>query len=369
MNSALFSPHAIGQLELSNRLVIAPMCQYSAEAGLANDWHMIHLGSLALSGAALLMTEATAVSPEGRISPQDIGLWSDECQAALGRVVAAIRRYAPIKLAIQLAHAGRKASCARPWQGGALIDPAQGGWPRLAPSALSHLDSEPAPRAMDAAELARVRQAFVAAAIRAVNLGFDLIELHAAHGYLMHQFLSPLANQRSDEYGGSLPNRMRFPLEVFDAVRAAIPATTPLGVRVSATDWVPGAWDLDACVVFAQALRDRGCDFIHVSSGGVSPQQQIPLVPGYQLPHAERIKRETGLTTIAVGLITEATQAEAVVASGQADFVALGRAMLYNPHWPWHAAAELGAPVQAPPQYWRSQPAAFKNLFDTKQPN
>jgi len=365
MNCALFSPHAIGPLELANRIVIAPMCQYSAEDGLANDWHMIHLGSLALSGAGLLMTEAAAISPEGRITPHDLGIWSDECQAALGRVVQAIRRHSPIKLAIQLAHAGRKASCTRPWQGGALIDPAQGGWPRIAPSAFSHLDSEPPPHAMDAADLARVRDAFVAAATRAVNLGFDLIELHAAHGYLLHEFLSPLANQRGDEYGGSLHNRMRFPLEIFDAVRAALPAGFPLGVRVSATDWVDGGWDLDECVVFAQALRERGCDFIDVSSGGVSPHQVVPVAPGYQLPHAERIKRETGITTIAVGLITEPAQADAVVASGQADFVALARAMLYDPHWPWHAAAELGTQVHAPPQYWRSQPATLKNLFDT----
>ena len=361
--SALFTPHTIGQLELANRIVIAPMCQYSAEDGLANDWHMIHLGSLALSGAGLLMTEAAAVSPEGRITPQDIGIWSDECQAALGKVVDAIRRYSPIKLAIQLAHAGRKASSAKPWMGGALLDTEHGGWQREAPSAVPHQDTELPPHAMDAADLARIRTAFVDATRRSAILGFDTVELHAAHGYLMHQFLSPLSNQRTDQYGGSLQNRMRYPLEVFDAMRAAWPAERPLGVRVSATDWVEGGWNLDECVVFAQALRERGCDFIHVSSGGVSPQQSIPAGPGYQLPHAERIKRETGMTTMAVGLITEPAQAEAVIAEGQADFVALARAMLYDPRWPWHAAAELGAQVQAPPQYWRSAPHEHKHLF------
>jgi len=356
MTSALFSPHRLGQLELANRIIIAPMCQYTAQDGLANDWHLLHLGHLAVSGAALLITEATAVLPSGRISPQDLGLWSDAHQTALARVITAIHRYAPIKLAIQLAHAGRKASSAPPWQGGALLAPAQGGWLRQAPSAQVQLASEPPPQAMTNADLACVREAFAAAARRAASLGVDAIELHAAHGYLMHQFLSPLANQRSDNYGGSLANRMRYPLEIFDAVRAVWPAERPLGVRVSATDWVPGGWDLDDCVAFAQALRARGCDFIHVSSGGVSPQQHIPLAPGYQLPHAERIKRETGLTTIAVGLITEPTQAEAVINANQADFVALARAMLYNPRWPWHAAAALGATVQVPPQYWRSLP-------------
>jgi len=358
MTSVLFSPRHLGPLELPNRIVIAPMCQYSAGEGLANDWHMQHLGHLAVSGAGLLITEATAVAPEGRISPQDLGLWSDAQQTALARVIDAIRRYAPIKLAIQLAHAGRKASSAPPWQGGALLAPGQGGWQRVAPSAQSYLPSDAPPQAMDATELARVRDAFVAAARRAVHLGVDAIELHAAHGYLMHQFLSPLANQRDDAYGGSLANRMRYPLEIFDAVRAVWPAGRALGVRVSATDWVPGGWALEDCVAFAQALRARGCDFIHVSSGGLSAQQNIPVAPGYQLPHAGRIKRETGLTTIAVGLITEPDQAEAVIAGQQADFVALARAMLYNPRWPWHAAVALGASIQAPPQYWRSLPQA-----------
>jgi len=356
MPAALFSPHRLGPLELPNRIVIAPMCQYSAEDGLANDWHLMHLGHLAVSGAGLLISEATAVTPEGRISPQDLGLWSDAHQTALARVIDAIRRFAPIKLAIQLAHAGRKASSAPPWQGGALIAPEEGGWQRQAPSALSHLPTESPPHAMATDDLARVRNAFVAAARRAADLGVDAIELHAAHGYLMHQFLSPLANQRRDAYGGTLANRMRYPLEIFDAVRAVWPADRALGMRVSATDWVPGGWDLDDCVAFAHALRERGCDFIHVSSGGVSPAQKIPLAPGYQLPHAERIKHETGLTTIAVGLITEPAQAEAVIANNQADFVALARAMLYNPRWPWHAAAQLGAQVQVPPQYWRALP-------------
>ena len=364
--SALFSPFRLGRLALANRIVIAPMCQYSATDGLANDWHLIHLGGLALSGAAMLTIEATAVSAEGRITPGCLGLWNDATEAALADVLQRVRRQSRdlgMPIAIQLAHAGRKASSHAPWDGGQLIPPAQGGWQPLAPSALPQLDGEPPPQALDAAGLQRIRQAFVHAALRAQRLGLDAIELHAAHGYLLHQFLSPLANQRSDRYGGSLENRMRFPLEVFDAVRAVLPADYPLGVRVSGTDWVDGGWDLAQTVAFGQALALRGCSFIHVSSGGVSPKQQIPLGPGYQVSLAETVKRETGLPTIGVGLITEPAQAEAIVANGQADLVALARAMLFNPRWPWHAAAALGAQVQAPRQYWRSQPRGLNQLF------
>ena len=365
--SKLFSPYSIGPLELSNRIVIAPMCQYSAVDGLATDWHMIHLGNLALSGAALLILEATAVVPEGRISPDDLGLWSDAHATALEPVVAAIRRHSPIKLAVQLAHAGRKASSEVPWEGGANIPPDQPrGWQTEAPSAVPHADGETVPLALDAAGLARVKDAFVAAARRAHALGLDAIELHGAHGYLLHQFLSPLANARSDEYGGSLENRMRYPLEVFSAVRAAVPSMT-VGMRISATDWVEGGWDLEQSVRFAQALKSLGCDFIHVSSGGVSPRQQISLGAGYQIAFAERIKADTGLPTIGVGLITDAKHAETILQKGQADFIGLARAMLFDPRWPWHAAAELGDQVFAPPQYWRSQPREFKTLFgDTR---
>ncbi|MGY6270212.1 NADH:flavin oxidoreductase/NADH oxidase [Achromobacter denitrificans] len=359
----LFSPTSIGNLELANRIVIAPMCEYSAEEGRATDWHMIHLGHLALSGAALLFTEATSVEPDGRISPGDLGLWSDETEAALRRVVDAVRRYAPIKLGIQLGHAGRKASSDAPWNGGQLVPASEGGWQGGAPSAVPHNASEPAPRALDEAGLARVRDAFVASARRAVRMGFDAIELHAAHGYLLHQFLSPLANRRDDAYGGSLENRMRFPLEVFQALREATPASVALGVRVSATDWVDGGWDLEQTLAFAQALKDRGCEFIDVSSGGVSPQQKIPVAPNYQVPFAGEIKRRIGMPTITVGLITEAQQAEDILARGEADMVALARGMLYDPRWPWHAAAQLGGQVAAPRQYWRSQPREHKALF------
>jgi 2,4-dienoyl-CoA reductase-like NADH-dependent reductase (Old Yellow Enzyme family) len=361
--STLFSPVSLGPLSLANRIAVAPMCQYTAEDGAATDWHLLHLGHLALSGAAILFTEATAVLPEGRISPADLGLWSATTEAALRPVVAAIRKHSPIKLAMQLAHAGRKASSAVPWQGGKLIGAADGGWTPLAPSAVPLSAAEPPPTALDAAGLQQVRQAFVATALRAARLGFDAVELHGAHGYLLHEFLSPLTNRREDAYGGSLENRLRFPLEVFSAVREAMPADRAVGIRVSATDWIAGGWDLEQTLAFAAALKARGCDFIHVSSGGLSQQQQIPVGPNYQVPFAARVKAETGLPTIAVGLITEAEQAEAIVATGQADMVALARAMLYDPRWPWHAAAKLGAQVQAPHQYWRSQPRAQKNLF------
>jgi len=364
----LFSPYSLGPLELSNRITIAPMCQYSAVDGLATDWHMIHLGSLALSGAALITLEATAVVPEGRISPSDLGLWSDAHADALAPVLAAMRRHSPIKIGIQLSHAGRKASTNVPWDGGAQIAPdAANGWQTEGPSAVPHTEGDAAPLALDAAGLERVRDSFVAAARRAHALGFDAIELHGAHGYLLHQFLSPLANHRTDAYGGSLENRMRYPLEVFAAVRAAVPSMT-LGMRISATDWVDGGWDLEQSVRLAQELERIGCDFIHVSSGGVSTAQKIPVEPGYQIGFAERIKRDTGLPTIGVGLITEARHAEAILQAGQADVIALARAMLYDPRWPWHAAAELGAQVSAPPQYWRSQPHEFKTLFDTTRP-
>jgi 2,4-dienoyl-CoA reductase-like NADH-dependent reductase (Old Yellow Enzyme family) len=287
--STLFSPFTLGPLQLPNRIVIAPMCQYSAEGGYATDWHMVHLGHLALSGAALLTIEATAVTPEGRISPDDLGLWSAEHAVALAPVVKAIRRYSPIRLAIQLGHAGRKASSAVPWEGGANIPPGEGGWQTVAPSALPHAEGESAPVALDDAGMQRVLDGFVDAARRSHALGFDAIELHAAHGYLLHQFLSPLANQRTDKYGGSLENRMRFPLAVFRAVRAAVPLDVTLGVRISASDWVAGGWDIEQSLRFAHELELAGCHFIHVSSGGISPHQKIPVGPGYQIEFAERI--------------------------------------------------------------------------------
>jgi 2,4-dienoyl-CoA reductase-like NADH-dependent reductase (Old Yellow Enzyme family) len=361
--SALFSPLSLREVTLRNRVIVSPMCQYSARDGRATPWHLIHLGSLALSGAGLLCTEATAVEPDGRISPADLGLYDDATEAALVPVLAAIREHARIPVAMQLAHAGRKASTAVPWRGGLQIARAQGGWTTTAPSPLPQRPGEELPIALDTAGLVRVREAFVATTRRAARLGFDALEVHAAHGYLLHQFLSPIANERTDEYGGSLANRMRFPLEVFDAVRAVFPAGKPVGVRVSATDWIERGWDVEQTIAFARELARRGVDWIDVSSGGISPLQNITAGPGYQVPFAEQIKRATGVTTMAVGLITAPAQAEAIVASGKADMVALARAMLYDPHWPWHAAAELGATVEAPPQYWRSAPHGHAGLF------
>lgn len=361
--SQLFSPYTLGRLQLANRIVIAPMCQYSADDGNATDWHLMHLGNLALSGAGLLIIEATAVEAAGRITAGDLGLWSDANEAALRRTLEAVRAYSAMPIAIQLAHAGRKGSSARPWEGGQLLPLAQGGWVPEGPSALPHAAGEAAPAALDKAGLERVLRAFAKAAERSERLGIEAIEVHAAHGYLLHQFLSPLANVRNDEFGGSLENRMRFPLAVFDAVRAVVKDRIDVGARISATDWVDGGWDLEQSIVFAKALRDRGASFIHVSSGGVSPLQKIQLGPGYQVSFAERIRQEVGLPTIAVGLITEPQQAEDIIAGGQADLVALARGILFEPRWPWRAAAELGATVTAPPQYWRSQPRDYPGLF------
>ena len=361
--SPLFTPLSLRGMTLSNRIVVSPMCQYSAERGEANDWHLMHLGHLALSGAGMLCIEATAVEPDGRITPADLGLWDDVTEAALVPVLASIRRHSPIRVAMQISHAGRKASSHVPWEGGQLISVADGGWLPHAPSAVPHKDDETPPLALDVAGLARVREAFRATARRAARLGIDALEVHAAHGYLLHQFLSPLANQRNDEYGGSRENRMRFPLEVFDVVRAEFPADRPVGVRVSATDWVEGGWTPEDTVAFAQELKARGADWIDVSSGGVSPLQKIPLEPGYQVPFARTVKQATGMTTIAVGLITDPLHANQLIADGDADMIAMARAMLYDPRWPWHAAAQLGASVSAPPQYWRSQPHDHKKLF------
>jgi 2,4-dienoyl-CoA reductase-like NADH-dependent reductase (Old Yellow Enzyme family) len=339
------------------------MCQYSAKEGEAVAWHMIHLGSLALSGAGLLTIEATAVEADGRITPADLGLWNDATEAALKPVLAAIRQYSGIAVAIQLAHAGRKASSRVPWEGGQQIPLSEGGWLSSAPSALPQRPGETSPVALDKRGLRRVRDAFAAAASRAARLGIDAIEIHGAHGYLLHEFLSPLSNHRTDEYGGGLEGRMRFPLEVFEVVRAAFPDDRPVGVRVSASDWVEGGWDIEQTIALANELKKRGVDWIDASSGGISPAQKIPLEPGYQVPFAQAIRKETGLPTISIGLITDVRQAEEIIASGKADLVALARGLLYDPRWPWHAAAELGATVEAPPQYWRAPPYEHKDLF------
>jgi 2,4-dienoyl-CoA reductase-like NADH-dependent reductase (Old Yellow Enzyme family) len=361
--SALFKPWTLRSVVVPNRIVISPMCQYSAEQGEASAWHMIHLGNLALSGAGLLCLEATAVEPIGRITPGCLGLWDQRTEAALKPAMAAIRRYSNMAVAIQLAHAGRKGSCHLPWQGGLAIPVSEGGWLTDAPSAVPFRPGDPAPLALDASGLERVRRAFVAAAERAARLGIDAIEIHSAHGYLLHEFLSPLSNQRRDDYGGSLENRLRFPLEIFDAVRAAFPADKPVGVKVSATDWVDGGWDLAQTIAYSKALQQRGADWVAASSGGLSLLQKIPAAPGYQVPFAQAIHEAAGVTTMAVGLITEPQQAEQIITSGKAQLVALARAMLYDPRWPWHAAAQLHASVEAPPQYWRSQPQGLKNLF------
>ena len=358
----LFEPIMIGGLSLANRIVIAPMCQYSAVDGRMTDWHLMHLGQLAISGAGALTIEASAVSPEGRITHADVGLYDDATEAAMGHVVSAIRQWSDIPIAIQLAHAGRKASTAKPWEGGGQIAPGEAnGWQTLAPSALPFLDTEHAPVALDDAGLNRIRTAFAEAAQRSARLGIDAIQLHAAHGYLLHQFLSPLSNRRGDNYGGSLENRMRFPLEIFDAVRTAFGG--PVTVRVSGTDWVEGGWTIEETIVFAQALEARSCAAINVSSGGLHPAQQITLSPGYQVPLARQVKDAVAMPVIAVGLITDAAQAEAIVASGDADMVAIARAALYDPRWPWHAAAALGATIAVPPQYERSEPREHRGLY------
>jgi 2,4-dienoyl-CoA reductase-like NADH-dependent reductase (Old Yellow Enzyme family) len=361
--SALFSPIQLRGLKLANRIMVAPMCQYSAVNGEANDWHFTHINTLALSGAAMFCIEATHVEAIGRITPGCLGLWNDATEAALKPILASVRKHSKTAVAMQLAHAGRKASSHTPWDGGQLIPISEGGWQTEAPSAVPQKENEPPPKALDAAGIARIREAFVASAKRAERLGLDALELHCAHGYLLQEFLSPIANKRTDEYGGSLQNRMRFPLEVYEAVRAVFPEAKPIGVKVSATDWVEGGWDVAQTIEFAKELKTRGVDWIDVSSGGVSPLQKIPLSPGYQVPFAKDIKEATGLTTMAVGLITEPKQAEEIVASGKADMVALARGMLYDPRWGWHAAAELGGQVEAPPQYWRSQPSTLKELF------
>ncbi len=363
MTSALFQPLDLRGLRIPNRIMVSPMCQYSAADGNASDWHLIHLGQLALGGVGLLCIEATAVEPAGRITPACLGLYSDENEAALRRLLNALRRQADTPLAIQLAHAGRKASSHTPWDGGKLIAPDAGGWAPIAPSALPFSPSEPAPREMNDADLARVLAAFVSATQRAARLGFDAIELHAAHGYLLHEFLSPLANRRSDRYGGPLENRMRFPLEVFAAVRKIWPESKPVGVRISASDWIDGGWDLAQSIEFAQRLKQLGCDWIDASSGGLAPQQKIALGPGYQVPFAETIRKQADMPTIAVGLITEPRQAEAIIADGRADMVALARGLLYEPHWAWRAAAELGGQVRAPKQYWRAPPRGAEAIF------
>lgn len=365
---ALFSPVRFGSLELANRIIIPPMCMYSAEEGLPTSWHAMHYGNLAQSGAGLLILEATAVEARGRISSHDLGLWSDNHMKAFQPLLADIRRYSSMPVCIQLAHAGRKASSLRPWEGGAAM-PANhpDAWPTISASAQGYLPSDPVPASATLQDIADITQAFVDAAVRSHQLGLDAIELHAAHGYLLHQFLSPLSNLRDDAYGGSLDNRMRLTLEVFDAMQAAVPQGFPIGVRISATDWVDGGWEIEQSKALAQALAARGCAFLHVSSAALSPAQKIPVGPSYQVPLAEALRTslQASMPVIAVGLITEARQAESILQAGQADAIGIARSMLYNPRWPWEAARQLGAHVHAAPQYLRCQPHGAKDLFDT----
>jgi 2,4-dienoyl-CoA reductase-like NADH-dependent reductase (Old Yellow Enzyme family) len=352
--SHLFSPIAFRAITLPNRIAVSPMCQYSSLDGFANDWHLVHLGSRAVGGAGLVFTEAAAILPEGRITPNDLGIWKDEHIAPLARIVDFLHGQGA-HAGMQLAHAGRKASMNRPWDGERLLSPAEDGWTNVAaPSAIAFNDRYAKPHELDAAGIAGIKQAFAAAARRALTAGFDILELHAAHGYLLHEFLSPLSNHRTDIYGGSFENRIRLLLETVDAVRANWPANLPLFVRISATDYTPNGWDLDQSAALAHTLKQHGVDLIDVSSGGNVAGATIPTGPGYQVPFAERIRREAEIPTGAVGQITAPAQADQIIRTGQADLVLLAREMLRDPYWPLHAAEKLGAEISWPPQYLRA---------------
>ena len=352
--SLLFSPLTLRGTTFRNRAWVSPMCQYSSTDGLPDDWHLVHLGARAVGGAGLVLTEATAVSPEGRISPQDTGIWNDAQTEAWTRIAAFVKGQGAA-VGMQLAHAGRKASTQRPWDGRGYVEPADGGWQTFGASPIGY-DDWPAPRQLDRSALTQLTTDFENAARRADDAGFDTIELHAAHGYLLHQFLSPLTNTRTDEYGGGFDNRVRYPLEVVDALRAAWPERKPLLVRISATDWADGGWTVEESVELSRLFAARGVDLVDVSSGGLVPQQKIVVGPGYQVPFAEQIRREAGIPTGAVGMITEPQQAEKVLADSQADVVLLARELLRDPHWPLRAAAELGDDIAWPPQYDRARP-------------
>lgn len=352
--SILFSPLRIKEITFRNRIVISPMCQYSAEDGFANDWHLVHLGSRAVGGASLVMQEATAVSPEGRISPGDLGIYLDDHINNLQRITSFIHQQGGIP-AIQLAHAGRKASCARPSEGGRQIREKDGGWKTLAPSEIAFYDNDGTPLPLDLAGIRKVQSDFKDAAKRALKAGYKLIEIHAAHGYLIHQFLSPLSNQRKDEYGGSFENRIRMLLETVAEIQTVWPADLPLFVRISATDWTENGWDIDESIKLSSILKSKGVDLIDTSSGGLVPGVKIPLGPGYQVGFAERIKKETGIFTGAVGMITKAKQAEEILARGQADLIFIARESLRNPYFGLHAAKEVGDDVEWPLQYTRAK--------------
>ncbi len=364
--SLLFSSYTLnsprGPLRLANRIVVAPMCQYAAVNGEATDWHLMHWGNLLNSGAALFIIEATGVTPEGRITPACLGLWDERTEVALKNTLKRARKLAPaMPVFIQLAHAGRKASSASPWDGGQLLSVDQGGWETKAPSAIAQLEGERLPHELSTVELQDLIEAFVQAAQRADRVGVDGIELHGAHGYLLHQFLSPIANQRTDQYGGSFENRIRFPLALFKAVRAAYQGV--LGIRISATDWIEGGWTPEETAEFAARLKPLGCNFVHISSGGISPKQKIAIGPNYQVPFAKTVKDMAGLPTMTVGLITSPHQAEAILERGDADLIALARAFLYKPRWGWEAAAALDGTVASQEQYWRCLPREAQAIF------
>ena len=369
MASVLFSPITLRGLTLPNRVVVSPMCQYNSEDGSANDWHLMHLGGFSLGCAGLVICEMTDVTPIGRITPKCAGMWSDNNEAALKRVHDFCRTYGVAKLGVQLAHAGRKGPTTTPAAGGKpILSKEEGGWTPEAPSALPYDTGWPVPHAMTKDDIKRCVGEFVASTKRIDRIGYDLIELHGAHGYLLHQFMSPLSNRRTDEYGGSLENRIRFPLEVFRAVRAAWPQQKPLGIRVSATDWVDGGWTLDETLVLARELKKLGCDYIDVTTGGLDPRQKIPLAPGFQVPFADKVKRETGIPTMTVGLIAGYRQAEDILAAGKSDFICIARGAMWDPRWAWHAAEELGAETPYAPKMMRCQPKFRPELYPKHAP-
>ncbi|MEM9047827.1 MAG: NADH:flavin oxidoreductase/NADH oxidase [Pseudomonadota bacterium] len=366
MVSTLFSPIEIRSVTVPNRITVSPMCQYSAVDGVPGDWHFVHLGQFAQSGPGLIFVEATGVEPDGRITLGCTGLYDDACEAGHARNVAFIKSVGEARVGIQLGHAGRKGSTVAPWEGGGQIEGA-GAWVTDCASAVPYLPGWPEPRAMDEAALSRVKTAFVDAARRAERAGFDLVELHMAHGYLLHQFLSPITNRREDAYGGSSTARMRYPLEIFQAVRAVFPAEKPVMVRLSATDWIDGAWDLEQSIAFCHTLKEMGCDMIDVTSGGLDQRQKITAGPGYQVGFAQAIRDAVGIPTMAVGQITEPIQAETILATGQADMVALARGMLWDPRWAWRAALALGEEIPLPAPYARCNPALRGKPFVTRR--
>jgi 2,4-dienoyl-CoA reductase-like NADH-dependent reductase (Old Yellow Enzyme family) len=351
--SKLFERLKLREVEFRNRIWVSPMCQYSSVDGMPNDWHLVHLGTRATGGAGLVIMEATAVSPEGRISPSDAGIWSNEHADAYKKITAFIKSQGAVA-GIQIAHAGRKASTHEPWNGDGKVDESNGGWETVAPSAIAFADNFPMPREMTKADIEKATNDFVEAAKRAIEAGFEVIEVHAAHGYLFHEFLSPLSNKRTDEYGGSFENRVRFPLETARKVRAAVPENLPVFVRISATDWTEGGWDLEQSIEFSKLLKNVGIDLIDVSTGGNVPHAKIPVAPGYQVPFAAAIRQKAGIATAAVGMITEAKQAEEILQKGEADAVLLAREFLRDPYFPFRAAQELGGEVDVPKQYGRA---------------